>query len=207
MAMMETREGSGHGAPVVPPQAERGGGWRAVLAWLGFRTGKAASADSRLAAIVNSSDDAIIGKTLEGIVTDWNRGAEAIFGYTAAEMVGQSFAKLLPPGKEAEEKAILDRIRRGERVDSLRDVAPAQGRRDYRSIREHLAGLEQERPAGRRVQGRARHYAGKAGAGHLAGTRSASAIGARYRAGCHDRHQRPGNHTVVQRHGGAIVRL
>ncbi len=116
MAMMETREGSGHGAPVVPPQAERGGGWRAVLAWLGFRTGKAASADSRLAAIVNSSDDAIIGKTLEGIVTDWNRGAEAIFGYTAAEMVGQSFAKLLPPGKEAEEKAILDRIRRGERV-------------------------------------------------------------------------------------------
>ena len=115
--MMETPEDSGRGAPVALRGTERGGGWRAVLAWLGLRTGKAASADSRLAAIVNSSDDAIIGKTLDGIVTDWNRGAEAIFGYTAAEMVGQSFARLLPPGKEAEEAAILARIRRGERVD------------------------------------------------------------------------------------------
>ena len=74
-------------------------------------------ANSRLAAIVASSDDAIIGKTLDGIVTDWNRSAEIIFGYTAAEMIGKSISILLPPGQEDETAAILDRIRRGERVD------------------------------------------------------------------------------------------
>jgi len=74
-------------------------------------------ANSRLAAIVASSDDAIIGKTLDGIVTDWNRAAEIIFGYTAAEMIGKSIAILQPPGQEDETAVILDRIRRGERVD------------------------------------------------------------------------------------------
>jgi two-component system sensor kinase FixL len=117
MTMMATRRGSGHETPGAPLETERGGGWRAILARLGIRPGRAVSADSRLAAIVNSSDDAIIGKTPEGIVTDWNRGAEAIFGYSAAEMVGQSIVRLLPPGKELEEEAILGRIRRGERVD------------------------------------------------------------------------------------------
>ena len=71
----------------------------------------------RLAAIVSSSDDAIIAKTLDGIVTDWNRGAEEIFGYKAAEMIGQSVARLLPPGRETEEDEILAQLRRGERID------------------------------------------------------------------------------------------
>ena len=71
----------------------------------------------RLAAIVTSSDDAIIGKTLEGIITDWNRGAEQIFGYGAAEMVGKSIATLLPPGRELEEIEILARVRQGERIE------------------------------------------------------------------------------------------
>jgi two-component system sensor kinase FixL len=71
----------------------------------------------RLAAIVTSSDDAIIGKTLGGIVTDWNRGAEAIFGYTAAEALGQSLTMLLPPGQEDEMVKILERIKAGERVE------------------------------------------------------------------------------------------
>ncbi|MDB5362130.1 MAG: sensor signal transduction histidine kinase [Rhodospirillales bacterium] len=74
-------------------------------------------ANDRLAAIVASSDDAIIGKTLDGIVTDWNRSAETIFGYTAGEMIGKSISILLPPGLEDETGDILDRIRRGERVD------------------------------------------------------------------------------------------
>jgi two-component system, LuxR family, sensor kinase FixL len=74
-------------------------------------------ANSRLAAIVASSDDAIIGKTLDGIVTDWNRSAEMIFGYTAEEMIGKSISTLLPPGQEDETADILARIRRGERVD------------------------------------------------------------------------------------------
>jgi two-component system sensor kinase FixL len=72
---------------------------------------------SRLAAIVASSDDAIIAKTLEGVVTDWNRGAEEIFGYSAEEMVGQPIARLLPEGRESEEDDILARLRQGERID------------------------------------------------------------------------------------------
>lgn len=72
---------------------------------------------SRLAAIVASADDAIIGKTLDGIVTDWNPGAEAIFGYSAAEAIGQPLSILLPPGQEDEMARILQRIRAGERVD------------------------------------------------------------------------------------------
>jgi len=73
--------------------------------------------NSRLAAIVSSSDDAIIGKTLDGIITDWNRSAEIIFGYRAEEMIGKSIALLLPAGKENEEEEILARVRKGEKVD------------------------------------------------------------------------------------------
>jgi two-component system sensor kinase FixL len=71
----------------------------------------------RLAAIVASSDDAIIGNSLDGTVTDWNAGAEAIFGYTAAEAIGKPLSMLLPPGQEDEMVRILERIRAGERVE------------------------------------------------------------------------------------------
>src|SRR5579872_3868527 len=87
------------------------------------RDGKEASSGgrdtaSRLAAIVSSSDDAIIGMTPDGMVTDWNRGAENIFGYMADEMIGRSIMPLLPQGREAEEEEqILARIRRGQKVD------------------------------------------------------------------------------------------
>lgn len=73
--------------------------------------------NSRLAAIVNSSEDAIIGKTLEGVVTDWNRGAQTIFGYSAEEMVGRSISILQPPGREGEAREILDRVRHGEHLE------------------------------------------------------------------------------------------
>lgn len=72
---------------------------------------------SRLAAIVESSDDAIVGKTLDGIVTDWNRAAETIFGYRADEIIGQSITTIVPPDRLAEIASILERIRRGERID------------------------------------------------------------------------------------------
>jgi two-component system sensor kinase FixL len=73
--------------------------------------------NSRLAAIVASSEDAIIGKTLDGIVTDWNQAAQTIFGYSAREMIGKPISILLPPGLEDEEEEILARIRNGERID------------------------------------------------------------------------------------------
>lgn len=71
---------------------------------------------ARLAAIVESSDDAIIGEDLSGLVTSWNRGAEKMFGYAASEAVGISMAKLIPQDRQDEENFILGKIRRGEHV-------------------------------------------------------------------------------------------
>ncbi|HYO09927.1 MAG TPA: PAS domain S-box protein [Tepidisphaeraceae bacterium] len=87
-------------------------------------------ARANLAAIVESSDDAIVSKSLDGIVRTWNGGAQRIFGYTAAEMIGQPIARLFPPGREYEEVQILQRLRRGERVDHFETVRVAKdGRR------------------------------------------------------------------------------
>ena len=71
----------------------------------------------RLAAIVDSSDDAIIGKTMDTTIVCWNRGAERIYGYTAAEVIGRPISVLLPPGSEDEVPAIMERLRRGEKVE------------------------------------------------------------------------------------------
>jgi PAS domain S-box-containing protein len=71
----------------------------------------------QLAAIVASSDDAIIGKDLHSTITSWNSGAERIFGYTADEMIGTSIMRLIPPDRQEEEREILSRLRRGERLN------------------------------------------------------------------------------------------
>jgi PAS domain S-box-containing protein len=76
----------------------------------------AAEVRERLAAVVESSDDAIIGNSPEGTITAWNPGAENIFGYSASEAVGKSIEILLPPERANEESDILARIRRGERL-------------------------------------------------------------------------------------------
>jgi PAS domain S-box-containing protein len=72
---------------------------------------------SRLAAIVDCSDDAIIGKTLQGVITSWNRGAEVIFGYTAREAVGQHISLIIPEERRAEEETVLQRLRNGEKIN------------------------------------------------------------------------------------------
>src|SRR5262249_4037400 len=71
----------------------------------------------RLAAIVASSDDAIVSKDLNGIVTSWNRAAEWMFGYAAVEMIGHSIRAIIPDDRQGEEDEVLTRIRRGEKVD------------------------------------------------------------------------------------------
>jgi len=79
-------------------------------------------ARTRLVSIVESSEDAIIGKDMDGIVTSWNQGAEKIFGYKAEEMVGRSIMVLLPPDRAEEESDIMARIGRGERVEHIETV-------------------------------------------------------------------------------------
>jgi PAS domain S-box-containing protein len=76
----------------------------------------------RLAALVDSSDDAIIGKTLTGIITSWNTGAQRLFGYAADEMIGQHITRLVPPSRLVEEKRVLESLAAGnvERFDTVR---------------------------------------------------------------------------------------
>jgi PAS domain S-box-containing protein len=81
-----------------------------------------------LAAIVQSSDDAIISKDLDGIITSWNKGAERLFGYTSEEVIGKSITILIPPDRQAEAPIVLDRIKRGQRVEH------------YETIRQHKHG-------------------------------------------------------------------
>jgi two-component system sensor kinase FixL len=85
-------------------------------------------AESRLAAIISSSSDAIIGKTLDGIVLSWNPAAESIFGYEAHEMIGQSITRIIPPELQEEENTILGRLRQGDRI------------KNYETVRTHRDG-------------------------------------------------------------------
>jgi PAS domain S-box-containing protein len=71
----------------------------------------------RLAAIIESSDDAIVSKDLNGIITSWNKGAEALFGYSAEEAIGRSITMVIPADRLSEEDMVLGRIRRGERIE------------------------------------------------------------------------------------------
>ena len=86
-----------------------------------------AEARERLAAIVESSDDAIVGKDLNGIVTSWNAGAERIFGHQAEEIIGRSILAIVPPELHDDEARILATIRRGERIHHYETVRVTKG--------------------------------------------------------------------------------
>jgi PAS domain S-box-containing protein len=82
---------------------------------------------ARLAAIVETSDDAIVSKSLEGIIQTWNAGAERIFGYSVAEAVGHSINLIIPPELQAEESLILERLHRGESIDHFETMRITKG--------------------------------------------------------------------------------
>ncbi|MCU1301678.1 MAG: hypothetical protein JWQ87_1962 [Candidatus Sulfotelmatobacter sp.] len=83
---------------------------------------RAEQATRLLAAIVESSHDAIVSKSLNGVITSWNKGAERMFGYAAEEAVGQNITLIIPPERHYEERTIVDQLTRGERVDHFETV-------------------------------------------------------------------------------------
>ena len=85
-------------------------------------TERADESARKLASIVESSDDAIVSKSLDGIVTSWNAGAKRVFGYSADEMIGRSITTIIPDDRQEEEPQILSRLRHGERVDHFETV-------------------------------------------------------------------------------------
>jgi PAS domain S-box-containing protein len=108
---------------VVPIFDDRGN----ILRWFGTNVDvtdlrEAQQSVARLAEIVESSQDAIISKSTDGIIQTWNRAAERMFGYGAQEAVGRSITMLYPPERQAEEEAILERQRRGERIEHFETI-------------------------------------------------------------------------------------
>src|ERR1700730_8825278 len=115
------------------------------LASIAIEREQAEEAQLRLGAIIASSDDAIISKTLGGIITSWNAGAQRIFGYTVEEAVGRPISMLIPPDRQGEELLIIDRLTRGESVDHFETVRVMK---DGRYIHVSLAISPIRNPAG-----------------------------------------------------------
>lgn len=93
-----------------------------IVDWVGTPEQRAEAEHLLLATVVASSDDAILTKTLDGIITSWNRAAERLYGYTAAEAIGQPVSLHMPPEQEDDFPAIMSRLRRGERVEHYETV-------------------------------------------------------------------------------------
>jgi PAS domain S-box-containing protein len=94
----------------------------ALFASAAYQAAASLHASKQLAAIVESSDDAIVSKNLDGTITSWNKSAERLFGYTAEEAIGQNITLVIPPDRRDEEPRILQRLRNGERVDHFETI-------------------------------------------------------------------------------------
>ena len=190
--------------PSSPAPAPAAGDAAAAAADAG-NSSEAAAAPARgsaryLAAIIESSDDAIVSKTLDGIVRTWNNGAERIFGYSAEEMVGRPIQTIIPPDRAEEEPQILARLRRGERVDHFETV---RVRKDGRQIEVSVTISpirDSDRANHRRLQDRPRHHGAE-------GVPAATAAGEGSRRGRQPRQgpfpQRPLPRAAHAAHAGA----
>lgn len=118
-------------ASVAPIRDESGATVGAVLVFRDVSERKRADLSrAHLAAIVDSSDDAIVSKTLQSVILSWNKGAERLFGYSSQEAIGQPITMLLPPDRRDEEQQILERITRGEHIEHFETVRVSKdGRR------------------------------------------------------------------------------
>src|SRR5438876_9383788 len=116
------------------PRAKRRGRGRGGVSTLRRRSTPHAAV-FELAAIVESSDDAIIGQELDGTIVTWNAGAETIYGYSAQEAIGRSISLIHPPERPNDQAQIFDRIKRGEHVDHYETVRVRKdGRRLHISL-------------------------------------------------------------------------
>ena len=119
---------------------------------------RADEAHALLAALVESSEDAIFSKKLDGTIVSWNLGAERLYGYTAEEIVGKSVSILFPPDHEDELKQTIEQLARGERISQYETVRLAQGRQLGRCRGDRLRGQEYGRPDHCRIKHCTRHH-------------------------------------------------
>ena len=113
---------------------------------------RAEQASRLLASIIETSDDAIISKNLDGIITSWNQGAERVFGYTADETVGRSILMLIPPDRHQEEQEIIGRLRAGQRIEHFETVRQRKDGNSYRRIADGFAREGCNRQGHRRIE-------------------------------------------------------
>ena len=116
-----------------------------------------------LAGIVDSSDDAIISKNLNGIITSWNAGAERIFGYTAAEAIGQSIILIIPPERRNEETEIIRRLSRGSQDRAFRDPTRHERWATRADLTDGVARAKSTRRRDRRVEDCPRYQRSRSG--------------------------------------------
>ena len=113
---------------------------------------------AQLRAIVESSEDAIISTDLDGYIQSWNRAAEAIFGFTAAEAVDHPLSLLLPPTRPDQETEVVERVRRGVHVKHFETVRVRKDGRTDPGLPDHLSHLQPFREPHRRLPHRPRHH-------------------------------------------------
>ena len=140
---------------------------------------QAAASKAYLAAIVDSADDAILSKNLDGIIQSCNAAAEQLFGYSSDELVGRPVRMLIPADRQSEEDDILARLRRGERIDHFETVRLAKGGRAIEISLDDIAGARPTGPDHRRVEDRARHHGHQAGGGRADAPRAGERRGHR----------------------------